>query len=286
MTTATHTILATDLSFPEGPAFAPDGSLWVVELKGESLIRLQGGHLRRYHVGGQPNGIAIDAEGCIWFCDSGQKAIRRFNPVTAQTETVAQEVNGEPLNEPNDLTFDETGNLLFTCPGNSRREPTGYVCVRTPEGRIHKIADRLYFPNGLSLTPAGDELIVAETYRHRLWRGRWNAQTTEWTNPRVWCDIGGPDGPGGPDGMAFDRAGNLYVAVYGTGEIRVVGPAGDITGRIPLPGQNPTNCAVDPSGRLGLVVTEAQRGWLLSLPHVNETPVFNYQLPIYKSPLS
>ena len=39
---------------------------------------------------------------------------------------------------------------------------------------------------------------------------------------------------------------------------------GRITGAIDLPGQNPTNCAFDPSGRLGLVVTEAEKGLLLS----------------------
>ena len=36
-------ILVSDLKFPEGPAFGLDGSLWAVELKGESLINLKDG---------------------------------------------------------------------------------------------------------------------------------------------------------------------------------------------------------------------------------------------------
>ncbi len=41
---------------------------------------------------------------------------------------------------------------------------------------------------------------------------------------------------------------------------------GTIVEHLTTPGNNPTNCAFDPSGRLGLVVTEAERGEILSLP--------------------
>ena len=37
MNTSTPQILAEGLAFPEGPAFAPDGSLWLVELKVETF---------------------------------------------------------------------------------------------------------------------------------------------------------------------------------------------------------------------------------------------------------
>ncbi|RYG30795.1 MAG: SMP-30/gluconolactonase/LRE family protein, partial [Chitinophagaceae bacterium] len=61
-------ILVEQLRFPEGPAFAPDGSLWLVELQGKSLVRYNDGKLERFEVGGKPNGIAIDNAGLIWFC--------------------------------------------------------------------------------------------------------------------------------------------------------------------------------------------------------------------------
>lgn len=261
----TNSVLATELAFPEGPAFAPDGSLWAVELKNESLIQLADGVLTRYQVGGAPNGIAIDANSLIWFCDAGQNAIRQFDPATGQTQTMASEVAGQPLDNPNDLAFDSSGNLVFTCPGNSRQQPTGYVCVRTPDGEVRKISTGKYFPNGLAFSADGQTLIVAETYRHRLWKGDWNPARGEWTNARVWATVEGPQGPGGPDGMAFGDDGNLYVAVYGTSCIHVVSPAGQVIDRIELPGRQPTNCAFDPSGQLGLVITETEHGQLLSV---------------------
>lgn len=61
------------------------------------------------------------------------------------------------------------------------------------------------------------------------------------------------------EGPAFAPDGNLY----GTGEIRVVNPAGQVIERLKLPGRNPTNCAFDPNGSPALVVTEAQTGSLL-----------------------
>ncbi|WP_227686959.1 SMP-30/gluconolactonase/LRE family protein [Spirosoma arboris] len=258
----TPTTLITGLSFPEGPAFAADGSLWAVELKGESLVQYKNGNLKRFPVGGGPNGIAIDKQGKIWFCDSAQRSIRRFDPVSEKAETILDKIDGEPLNKPNDLAFDSAGNLVFTCPGESRQEPTGYAVVRMRNGSVKKITTEKYFPNGLAFSANGKTLVLAETYKHRLWKGNWNAATGEWTDATVWAMVEGPQGPGGPDGMAFGEDGNLYVAVYGTGYIHIVSPEGKVIQKINTAGQNPTNCAFDPTGKLGLVVTEAEKGQL------------------------
>lgn len=255
-------LLGAGLRFPEGPAFAADGTLWCVEVKGGGLARWREGGSTCYPTGGAPNGAAIDATGRIWFCDAEQNAIRRFDPRTGELETLANRVNGRAINKPNDLAFDRSGNLIFTCPGDSRQDPTGFVCCLSSAGAVSIIADQLFFPNGLAFTADGTELIVAETYRQRLWRGAWDSARREWCAPRVWAT--GLDGAPGPDGMAFAADGTLCVAVYGAGAVMRVDAAGRVCENIPTPGRNPTNCAFDPSGELGLVVTEAERGELLS----------------------
>jgi len=257
--------LARDLDFPEGPAFAPDGSLWFVDLGARSLVRFADGEVTHYPAQGVPNGAAFDHRGQLWFCDAERNAIRRFEPGTQVWETVAESPQGEPLRSPNDLAFDARGNLLFTCPGGSEQEPVGYVCCLTPSGELTRVAEGLLFPNGLALVAGGEALVVAETHRHRLWRGAWDAAAGRWQGPEPWAEVGGPVGP---DGMALGADGRLYVAVFGSGQIRVVDERGKVAERFDLPGANPTNAAFDPSGQLGLVVTETERGELLSLPEL------------------
>ena len=263
-------VLAEGLAFPEGPAFDLQGALWCVELQGGGLVRWREGRLERFDTGGAPNGLTVDRRGRLWFCDSDDKinAVRRLLPDSGQVETVCDAADGRPLNKPNDLAFDTAGNCLFTCPNYSDAEPPGFVCCLAPGGSATVIGKDFQFCNGLALTDGGKSLVVAETQTNRLWKGPWDSAELRWLDPEPWGDVGEPGGPGGPDGMAFGADGMLYVAVYGSGQIRVVGPDGVVARSYDLPGQNPTNCAFDPSGELGLVVTEAQNGLLLALPDV------------------
>lgn len=257
-------VIAEGLSFPEGPAFDSQNGLWCVELKGEALVHFADRKLERIRCGGAPNGSTIDFRGRIWFCDSGSQAVRVYDPAAGSFETVVDTVVGKPLDKPNDLAFDAGGNLLFTCPGDSRSAPNGYVCCWNRSIGCQIVADTLFFPNGLALLDA-ETLVVAETYRQRIWIGEWNAEAREWREPRILAEVGGPTGP---DGMAVGADGLIYVAVFGTGTVKAVDRRGVTQSVYPLPGKNPTNLAFDPSVRMGLVVTEAEAGRLLSLPHL------------------
>lgn len=270
---ASAKILAEGLNFPEGPAFDQKGRLWFVELKAGIIACYEDGHVRRFEAGGAPNGIAIDHCGVLWFCDAGERSIRTFDPRSEVFATVCDSVDGQPLNKPNDLAFDSAGNLLFTCPGDSRTEPTGYVCCRKPGGEVFKIREGMFFPNGLVLMDAGRSLVVAETYRQRLWRGAWDADTCTWSDARPWAENLG--GAPGPDGMAVHEGGALMAAIYGGGHVQIIGQNGNLAGTIKVAGKNPTNVAFDPSGRLGLVVTEAEQGRLISLHRDSGHPLFD-----------
>lgn len=219
----------------------------------------------RVHTGGRPNGAVVRDE-YVWFCDSGQNAIRRMSIDTKTIDTVVSELGNRPLNGPNDLLFDSRNNLIFTCPGSSA-EP-GYVAVYSASGMVEVIADGLDYPNGLAFLANDKTLLIGETHRQRIWEGFWDAEGLSWETIRVWSHV--IDAPvnapfPGPDGMALGSDGNLYVTVFGAGLIRVLSAEGEFIRDISLPGQNPTNCIFDPSGKLGLVVTDSSRGELLSI---------------------
>lgn len=129
-------ILLSNLDFPEGPAVGKNGEIWFVELHGGNVCRhIPGSDTRCFHIeGGKPNGIAVDSKGEIWFCDAGNDCVSVLSPSNGKVRTVCAEIGGEKLAHPNDLAFDSLGNLLFTCPGESRTSPTGYVCALSKEG--------------------------------------------------------------------------------------------------------------------------------------------------------
>jgi len=62
----------------------------------------------------------------------------------------------------------------------------------------------------------------------------------------------------GPDGMAFDEAGNLYVAHYGGGRVAVFAQSGEMIERIPIPGAKVTNVAFGGADRRTLVITDVE----------------------------
>lgn len=258
-------ILVDGLNFPEGPAFDPQGNLWCTELGAGNLVLWKGGQVKRFATNGKPNGLAFDQKGRAWVPDSEQNAIRRFDPSCEKWETLLDNIEGQPLQAPNDLSFDARGNLLFTCPNFANNQPTGYVVCLKPDRSALKIAQGLYRPNGLDIVEGGKALVVGDTYQKTLLKGAWDDQSCTWMDPKAWAKVGGSEGP---DGMIPGADGRLYQAIYGDGIIRVIDANGETLEKIRLPGMNPTNVAIDPSGKLGLVVTEAEKGLLLSIPDV------------------
>lgn len=64
----------------------------------------------------------------------------------------------------------------------------------------------------------------------------------------------------GPDGMAFSADGDLYVAVFGQGDVTVLGPDGSVRQRIRTKGRKPTNVAFGRPGDRRIYVTEDEHG--------------------------
>ncbi|MPN53452.1 hypothetical protein SDC9_201116 [bioreactor metagenome] len=125
------------------------------------------------------------------------------------------------------------------------------------------ISTEKYFTNGLALSADGEKLVFAETYNQYLWVGKWNDEHLLLSNERLFAKVG--NGPQGPDGIAFDEHENLYVTVYNEGKIIVLDSDGILIDEIFITGKCPTNCAFDPTNNLGLVITEAEKGEILSL---------------------
>ena len=66
-------VLATDLEFPEGPVVMPDGSVVLVEIRGQRLTRVwpDGRKEMVAKIPGGPNGAALGPDGKMYICNNG-----------------------------------------------------------------------------------------------------------------------------------------------------------------------------------------------------------------------
>jgi len=188
-------VIATGLRFPEGPIAMPDGSVLLVEIARGTLSRVAGGEVSVVaELGGGPNGAAIGPDNCCYVCNNGGfnwietptgrllpgeepdnysgGRIEKVNLDTGQLEVLYSHCNGQPLRGPNDIVFDRTGGFWFTDHGKTRareRDRTGVFYARADGSKIQEVIFPLEGPNGIGLSPAEDELYVAETPTGRLW---------------------------------------------------------------------------------------------------------------------
>jgi len=256
-------ILADQLNFPESPLVDRYGNIWCTELLAGNLVRVHPDGPIRFNVGVTANGMIEDRSGNFFVTDSQNNAVRYFNPKTQKTtEIFGSFSNGQPIYRPNDLCFDQYGNLLVSCHAEARTTPDGYLLVQTSDGHVQKVSEGKFFPNGLAFDAEGTTLFFSETYRHRVWKAYWNAEAAKIEQEAPWVTVGGPIGP---DGMCLDTEGNVYVTVFDQSRIEIISPEGTIIETIHLAYKRPTSCAFDPLGRYGLLVTDAEQGVLLSV---------------------
>lgn len=261
--------VATGFEFPEGPAWDGKRTLYLSDCSGGWIARYRQGiidTLRQHQPADeaykQTNGLTVGPDGFIYACEFGRGQISRLSP-TGDVQVYSAEFENCPFKSPNDLTFDEAGNLYFT-------DPHSYD-PQKPDGAVYKIsADTretipvitgLAFPNGIAFTPDGRYLYVCESARHRILRfpvispGEFGAR-------QILIQLPGGD----PDGIAFDRKGNLYVAHFGGGTVYVIGSDSRILQTIPTPGNRPTNLEFGGPLLRTLYLTEVETKSLYRMP--------------------
>jgi gluconolactonase len=149
-----------------------------------------------------------------------------------RVETVATEVDGIPLQAPNDLTFGPDGRLYFTDPADylpNDRKP-GRVFALDPDGTGECLEELpSAYPNGIVAEPDGS-IVWVESYDRGVYRKRPGAPSEQIHQL--------PEGHI-PDGLKIDALGNLWVTTFMSGGVDILRPDGSAldfleTGGVPL----------------------------------------------------
>ena len=96
--------------------------------------------------------------------------------------------------------------------------PKGIIMLVDDRGRVSLVADDLFFPNGMVMTPDASTLIVAETLAHRLTAFD-VAKDGSLGNRRLWAQL--PDDIK-PDGICLDGEGAIWIAATTPRALRIL----------------------------------------------------------------
>jgi sugar lactone lactonase YvrE len=114
--------------------------------------------------------------------------------------------------------------------------------------------------NSLAWSADGTRMFHSDTERKTIWVAEYDTERGEAVDPRVFITLDLAEG--GPDGMALDRDGFLWCALYGAGRLVRLDPDGRIERTIEMPVQYPTMPAFGGDGLRTLFITSAS--WSLS----------------------
>lgn len=109
-----------------------------------------------------------------------------------------------------------------------------------PDGEIRPFALGTRLANGLAFSPDSATLYVADSLGPSILAMDFDAAAGTVGLPRTLVTF--PPGSGGPNGIAVDRHGTLWVAMTGGGVVQACSPAGELLAAIPTP-LLPTSCA-------------------------------------------
>lgn len=206
------------------------------------------------------NGMAVDAEGRLIVADSGTRAIAAVDLATKRRTILADRYQGRRFNSCNDVAIGRDGAIYFTDPPYGLAEgdtsplkelPFNGVFLRTSDGTIRLIDDKLKRPNGVALCPKKTTLYVAmsDEARPHILAYPLGADGLPRAAPTLFHDFSEPLArklPGLPDGLKVDRAGRVFAT--GPGGVHVLSPEGKALGLIAT-GKATANCAFGEDGR-------------------------------------
>jgi gluconolactonase len=257
---------------PAGKSSATEGPVWTgsellfTHIPSSRILRYdpENGLITEWRTAtNRTNGLCFDANGQLFGCCAGGRAIVRFDS-TGKNTIIVDRLDGKRLNTPNDLAVDRKGRIWFTNPvneGNWDKNEKAELAHREvlradPQADGSYKVSRMTFgmtqPNGILISADNKTLYVAESgydpkvdRELRAYPIRDDGTLGLYQLLFAW----GADARGvhrGIDGMCLDSEGNIIATngwdLAGPGPmLSVFSPTGRVLETHPLPVKRPSN---------------------------------------------
>jgi gluconolactonase len=247
----------------EGPAWSGVGRYLVwSDIPNSEQLRYcdEDGHIGRnfHYPSGNSNGNTFDYQGRQISFEHGTRRVGRYELDGSYT-VLADQVEGKGFNAPNDGMCHPDGWLFFTDPGygglmnyEGERLNTGSPQPVQKEaiyridapGKVTRVADDPFKPNGLCFSPDFKKVYVADTGKSHypdaksvIWV--YDVAGRELENPRVFAEMSMDGKTGFADGVRCDEDGNVWAAMGWVGDgydgVHIFAPDGTRIGQIRMP---------------------------------------------------
>ena len=246
-------------SFLEGPVFDAQGNLYVTDIPFGRVFRIdpKGEWELIAQWEGEPNGMKFMNARELLIADY-MNGLMLLDIQSGQVRPYLQRRNTESFKGVNDLTFDSAGNLYFTDQGQTGlHDPTGRVYRLSKAGRLDLLLSNVPSPNGIVLSNDERFLFVAATRGNCVWRMPLQTDGSVSKTGQFFTSYG----PSGPDGLALDAQGHLFVANPGLGCVWMLNARAEVVQVLQgSPSHSLTNLAFGGAERRSVFVTDSTAG--------------------------
>ncbi|MCZ6890764.1 MAG: SMP-30/gluconolactonase/LRE family protein, partial [Gammaproteobacteria bacterium] len=225
-------IIATGLSFPEGPRWR-DGKLYFSDFYRQVVHAVdRAGNLEVVAtVENQPSGLGWLPDGRLLIVSMLDRKVLRLEPDGTLVEHA--DLSGVAAWHCNDMIVDSVGrayvgNFGYDSHGGAEMKPADLARV-DPDGTVTTAANGLAFPNGAVITPDGKTMVIGET-RAMLLTAFDIDDDGNLDNRRVWADTD----PHFPDGICLDAEGAIWIADPRGNAVVRFREGGEVAGKIEL----------------------------------------------------
>jgi len=171
---------------------------------------------------------------------AGSRGLFSVPPDAVRAEGTVVTVPGPTLIPPdknsrlNDGGCDPAGRFLVGSLALDDRQDDEQLLRVENSGQITVVDDHLALSNGLAWSPDGAWFYSIDTIPGLIWIRSYDSDSGQYGERRVFLKIT----DGHPDGMCVDAEGNLWVAIWGAGEVRSFSPTGEQLATVEVPAPN------------------------------------------------